>query len=360
MKALLFYGQKDIRLVEDWPVPRPPREGEVQIDVSWCGVCGTDIEDWQYGTGITPVDRPHPLTGRMAPLVLGHEFSGRIAELGPGVVDLKIGQPVAVEVLRFCGKCYWCQRHDFALCPQMAAIGQQDDGAFAPCVNVPAYNAIPLPDGGREDIAALAEPVAVMVRAVRKGRLRPGERVAVVGAGPIGLAGQEVAFACGASEVYMLAHGGKRALVAKELGATYVFDTRDPHWEEEYWDMTHGMGVDVVLESGGNVNAMVEALRIVRRGGRVVLVSVVHDPFPVDALDLMLCEKEIIGSVAHVYDEDFKWAVQYLMDGRVKGEPIITSRIKLDDVIEKGFNELLRNRDQLKILVTPHREWIKD
>jgi (R,R)-butanediol dehydrogenase/meso-butanediol dehydrogenase/diacetyl reductase len=360
MKAVVFYGQNDIRLVDDWPEPPPPKDGEVKIEVSWAGICGTDIEDWQYGTGITPVDEPHPLTGRMAPLVLGHEFSGRVAELGPGVNGFDIGQPVAVEILRFCGECYWCQRHDFALCTQMAAIGQQDDGGLAPYVNIPAFNLFPLPEGGREDLAALAEPVAVMVRAVRKGRIQVGDRVAVIGAGMIGLAGQEVAFATGASEVYMLAHGGHRAEVSAELGATHVFDTREPNWEEEYWDRTHGLGVDLVLECGGNVGAVVQALQIVRRGGRVVLVSVLHGTVPVDPLDLMLSEKELIGSVAHVYDEDFKWAVQYLMDGRVNGEPIITGRIKLDDTLEMGFNELLRNRNHIKVLVTPHDDWVTD
>ncbi|MGA2111613.1 MAG: alcohol dehydrogenase catalytic domain-containing protein [Anaerolineales bacterium] len=359
MKALVYYGNKDIRLEDDWPEPAPPKEGEVRIAVSWAGICGTDIEDWQRGPTIVPVGKPHPLTGRMAPLVLGHEFSGRVARLGPGVRALKEGEPVAVEILRFCGQCYWCQRHDFALCKQMAAIGQQDDGGFAPYVNVPAFNLFPLPQGGREDVAALAEPVAVMVRAVRKGRLRPGETVAIVGAGMIGLAGQEVAFAAGASEVFMLAHGGKRAQLSQELGATHVFDTRQAHWQEEYWDLTSGRGADVVLETGGNVNSMVLGLKMVRRGGRLVLVSVVHEPFPVDALDALLSEKEIIGSVAHVYDEDFKWAVQYLMDGRVNGERLITKRIKLEDAMEKGFNELLTNRSEIKILITPHDDWVR-
>jgi (R,R)-butanediol dehydrogenase/meso-butanediol dehydrogenase/diacetyl reductase len=148
--------------------------------------------------------------------------------------------------------------------------------------------------------------------------------------------------------------------VAADLGATHVFDTREATWEEEYWDVTQGLGVDLVLECGGNVGAVVEALRIVRRGGRVVLVSVLHEPVPVDGLDLMLSEKELIGSVAHVYDEDFKWAVQYLMDGRVNGDAIITGRIKLGDTLERGFNELLRNRNHIKILVTPHDDWVTD
>jgi (R,R)-butanediol dehydrogenase/meso-butanediol dehydrogenase/diacetyl reductase len=268
MKALVFYGQKDLRLVPDWPDPPPPKEGEVTIEVSWTGICGTDIEDWQHGTGITPVDKPHPLTGRMAPLVMGHEFSGHVAELGKGVDGFNIGQPVAVEIMLFCGECYHCQRHDFAICSQMAAIGQQDDGGFAPYVNVPAINLLPLPEGSREDVAALAEPVAVGVRAIRKARQQVGERVAVIGAGPIGLATLEAAYANGASEAYMLAHGGKRAEVAAAVGATHVFDTREPHWEEEYWDLTNGLGVDIVYESGGNVGAMVEGLRIVRRGGK--------------------------------------------------------------------------------------------
>jgi (R,R)-butanediol dehydrogenase/meso-butanediol dehydrogenase/diacetyl reductase len=356
VKALVFYGKNDIRIEDNWPDPPPPAEGEVTVEVSFAGICGTDIEDWQHGT-IVPTEQPHPLSGRMAPLVLGHEFSGRVAELGAEVEGLRIGQPVAVEILGFCGRCYHCQRHDFAICKKMFAYGQQHDGGFARYVNIPAYNLFPLPEGGREDVAALAEPVAVAVRAVRKARQEVGSRVAVIGAGPIGLAQQEVAFANGASEVIMLAHGGKRAQIAAELGATHLLDTREPTWEEEYWDLTDGIGVDIVYETGGNIGAMVDGLRIVRRGGRLIVISVVHEPFPVDALDLMLGEKEIIGSVAHIYDEDFKWAVRYLMDGRVKGEKLITKYLHLDDALEKGFRELLTNRDEIKILVTPHDEW---
>jgi (R,R)-butanediol dehydrogenase / meso-butanediol dehydrogenase / diacetyl reductase len=356
MKALVFYGKNDIRLEENWAAPPPPPEGFVQIDVSWAGICGTDIEDWKHST-IVPTEAPHSLSGRMAPLVLGHEFSGRVAALGPGVNGLEIGQPAAVEILGWCGTCFHCQRHDFAICDQMFAYGQQSDGGFARYVNIPAFNIFPLPEGGREDLAAIAEPVAVAVRGVRKARQEVGARVAVIGAGAIGLAQLAVALANGASQAIMLAHGGYRAQVAAELGATHVLDTRESTWEEEYRDLTGGLGVDIVYETGGNIGAMVDGLRIVRRGGRLIVLSVVHETFPVDALDLMLGEKEIIGSVAHVYDEDFKTAVQYLMDGRVDGDKIITNYLHLDDAMEKGFTELLTNRDEIKILITPHDDW---
>ncbi|MBN1671965.1 MAG: alcohol dehydrogenase catalytic domain-containing protein [Kiritimatiellae bacterium] len=357
MKALVFHNIGDIRYEPDWPEPRPPGEGEVKIAASWCGICGTDLEDYERG-GVIPLDAPHPLSGRKAPLVLGHEYSGRVAELGPGVNGLKDGQRVAVECVKTCKQCYWCRRHQHALCANMVSVGQQDDGGMAESFIIPAENCIPIPDDLGEDAAAVAEPIAVMVRAVRKARLQAGETVAVVGAGPIGLAGVAMAKIAGASQVIAVAHGGRRAEVAALMGATYVLDSREPGWREAYADITKGMNAHVVFDTGGNVKAMQLALELTGRAGRCVFVSVADADIPLPGLDIMLNEKEIIGSVAHTYDEEFLWAVQYLADGRIDAAPLITSRIHLSDAVENGFKKLQKDRNEIKILVTPHEDWV--
>jgi len=357
MKAIVFHGPHDIRLEEDWPDTPAPAPGEVTVDVSWCGVCGTDIEEWQSGVGIIPLDEPHALTGRQAPLVLGHEFSGRVAKLGDGVDGLRVGQSVAAEVVIACRDCYYCQRHNYSLCPRTGAIGQSTDGAFRRSVNVPAYNLFPLPEGGREDVAALAEPVAVAVHAVRRGNVRPGQRVAVVGAGPIGLACQAVALIAGASDVYTVEFNARRLQAARSLGATEVFDANDPLWQEAFLDITQGRGADVVLETGASTSSVTSGLGLTGRGGRLVMVSVPREPLALDSLDFFIKEKEIVASVSHIYDEDFRTAVSYLMDGRIDGSRFITRYVHLADGIEKGFEALLTSKDDIKILVTPHDEW---
>jgi (R,R)-butanediol dehydrogenase/meso-butanediol dehydrogenase/diacetyl reductase len=357
MKAVVFHGVKDIRYEPDWQDVRSMKPGEVKIAVSWCGICGTDMEDYTHGA-VIPIGKPHPESGRMAPLVIGHEFSGRVVELGPQVKGLQIGQKVAVECVRPCKHCYWCLRGEYAACENFVSIGQWDDGGMAEYVIVPAENCIPINDDLGEDVAALAEPLAVMVRGVRKGRLQPGEVVTIVGAGTIGLCGIAAAKAGGASEVICIAHGGKRAEIAAKVGVDYILNSRDEGWKERYFELTHGLGSDMVIDSGGNAEAIRLALELTRRGGRCVLNSVLNADVAFPALDILLHEKEIIGTCGHQHDREFAWAVKYMLDGRACVEPLITSRIYLSDAVKLGFDRLLADRSQIKILVTPHEDWV--
>jgi (R,R)-butanediol dehydrogenase/meso-butanediol dehydrogenase/diacetyl reductase len=358
MKAIVFHNINDIRYEPDWPEPRPVGPNEVKIASSWCGICGTDMEDYKQGA-VIPIDEPHPESGRMAPMIIGHEYSGRIAELGPDVQGLRVGQKVAVECVRVCYRCYWCKRGEYASCLNMVSIGQMDDGGMAEYFVAPAENCIPIPNDMPEDIVALAEPLSVMVRGVRKGRVMAGDVVTVVGAGTIGLMAVAAAHVAGASKIIVVAHGGKRAEVAKLMGATHLLNSYEDGWKEEFLDITDGLGSEVVIDAGANLDAMRLAVDLTGRRGRCVFNSVVADDVPISALDMVLDEKEIIGTVAHSFDREFKWAVQYLMDGRVNVEPMITSRVYIADAVGEGFDKPLADRSQIKILVTPHNEWVK-
>ena len=236
MKALVFYDVKDIRYEENWPVPPPPPPGFVKIKIDWCGICGTDIEDYLYG-GVIPVHEPHPQSGCVAPIVIGHEFSGTVYETGRDVRNVAVGDKVAVECVVGCGTCYWCKLRDFGRCEQYLSIGQHCDGGFAEYVNVPAENCIVYSGVGADEIA-VAEPLAVCVRALKKGRIKIGDSVAVVGAGPIGLCSIAVAKVAGASRVICIARGGHRAEVAVQMGADVVLNSREEGWEEQYWRET--------------------------------------------------------------------------------------------------------------------------
>jgi (R,R)-butanediol dehydrogenase/meso-butanediol dehydrogenase/diacetyl reductase len=357
MKAIVFHNIDDIRYEPDWPEPRPLKPDEVKIASSWCGICGTDMEDYKQGA-VIPIGEPHPESGRMAPMVIGHEFSGRIAELGSDVEGLEIGQRVAAECVRVCRRCYWCKLGEYASCLNMVSIGQMDDGGMAEYVVVPAENCVPIPDDVPEDVVALAEPLAVMVRGVRKGRVMAGDVVTVIGAGTIGLMGVAAARVAGASKIIVVAHGGKRAEVASLMGATHVLNSYEEGWKEGFLDITDGLGSQVVIDSGGNLAAIRMALDLTMRRGRCVFNSVVADDVPLPALDIVLDEKEIIGTVAHSFDREFRWAVQYLVDGRVNVEPMITSRVYIENAVGEGFDRLIADRNQIKILVTPYQEWV--
>lgn len=358
MKAIVYYGIEDIRYEPDWSEPRPLRAGEARIATTWCGICGTDLEDLREGA-IIPIDEPHPESGRMAPLVIGHEYSGVVVDVAPDVENVKPGDKVAMECVRYCGHCEWCSRGEYASCLNQVSIGQHDDGGMAEFFNIPAYNCIKVPETLPMDIASMAEPLAVMVRAIRKGRVAPGEIVTVVGAGTIGLFGVAMARVAGASKIIAVAHGGHRAMVAKQMGATYVLNSKLDGWREEFMDLTDGLGSDVVLDCGGNVQAIRLAVELSKRHGRTVITTVIDKDVPLNALDIMYNEKEIIGSVAHQHDREFKWAVQYLSDGRVNPEPIITSRIYIETAIVEGFEKSAKDRNQIKILVTPDKKYLK-
>ena len=140
--ALRWHGRGDVRLdeIED---PPPPGPGEVQLRPLWCGICGTDVEEYRSGPVFIPSGSPHPLTGRLAPITLGHEFSGEVVDVGPGVERFRPGDRVAADTLIFCGECYWCRRHQVTLCERLAALGLMADGGLAGLCNAPERTLLP-------------------------------------------------------------------------------------------------------------------------------------------------------------------------------------------------------------------------
>ena len=164
MLAVRWHARGAVR-VDEVPPPPPPRPGEVQLRVGWCGICGTDVEEWLSGPGFIPVDAPHPITGARAPIILGHEFAGRVVAVGDGVAEPQTGQRVAVDTIVFCGTCHWCRRGEVTRCPQLGGLGLHGDGGLAELCNAPARMCLQLPDTVADDEAPLVETLAVAVRA---------------------------------------------------------------------------------------------------------------------------------------------------------------------------------------------------
>jgi (R,R)-butanediol dehydrogenase/meso-butanediol dehydrogenase/diacetyl reductase len=147
MKAAVWYNAKDVRVVE---VEEPKVEdGKVKIEVEWCGICGSDLHEYDAGPMTIPVDKPHPLTGQVAPVILGHEFSGRVVETGNGVTHVQVGDRVVVEPILRCGQCFPCQRGYYNLCEKRGFHGiTSDGGGFSEYTVVPAHLVYKLPDEG--------------------------------------------------------------------------------------------------------------------------------------------------------------------------------------------------------------------
>jgi (R,R)-butanediol dehydrogenase / meso-butanediol dehydrogenase / diacetyl reductase len=339
MLAVRWHGRGDVR-VEDIPPPPPPGSGEVQLRVSWCGICGTDMEEMRNGPIFVPVDEPHPITGRKAPLTLGHEFSGVVDSTGPGVDDLHPGDRVAVDAIVFCGTCYWCRRNEVVRCDLMGSLGQKGDGGLAELCNAPARMCLPVPEGVSGEAASMAETLSVAVRALRRGRMEPGDRVAVVGGGAVGLMALQAALALGAASVDVVEPMPERRRLAEELGAARAVEGPE------------GLQADVAVEAAGNARAAETAVASLRKGGRAVLVGIHRQPLTIQPLDMVLGETEVVGSLSHVYDEDFRVALSLLGRGAVRAEPVISDRIPLERAVEDGIRALAEEpQKHLKIVV---------
>jgi len=350
MQAARWHARGDVR-VEDIPPPKPG-PGEVLLQVSWCGICGTDLEEFTQGPGLIPAEAPNNLTRQSAPLTMGHEFTGTVTALGPGVTNLEQGDRVAPEVCLFCGECFFCRRHDYALCVNWAAIGLMTDGGLAEYVKVPAAMCVKLPDSLSDEAAALVEPTEVAVRAVRKSQLKLGETVAIVGGGTIGLLIAQVARAAGASAVYVVEPQPARRNLANTLGAAAAFAPSDP--ESDLRAACNGIGPDIVFECAGAIETADLAVKTARKGGQIVLVGIQPQRVPLSTLDVVVGEKRIVGTVQHHFDDDLPMAVQLLAEGKVQVEPLITAREPLARVVSGGFQALLDHPDQhLKILIGP-------
>lgn len=351
MKAAVWYGKKDVRVV-DVPEPPIPGQGQVKIRVEWCGICGSDLHEYLAGPIFIPSDEPHSLTGAKAPIILGHEFTGEIVEVGSGVENFKVGDRVAPDACQVCWECYHCKRMNYNMCEQLAFTGLGADGAFAEYVNVPAYTLYKLPDNVSYEEGALIEPMAVGIHAVRQAPVVQGDTVVVLGAGTIGLVTLQAVRAAGASKIFVIEMAKARKEFAMKMGATAVFDPKEVDVVSKVKEATGGLGADVVIECIGHEKTAPLAIQLARSSGKVVLVGIFERESSLNFFDVVATEKHIIGSLA--YNGEFATVINLLNDGRLTAKPLITGKISIDDIVEKGFEELVNRKDEnIKIIVKP-------
>ncbi|KAB8164634.1 alcohol dehydrogenase catalytic domain-containing protein [Streptomyces sp. 3MP-14] len=335
MRAARWHARGDVR-VDRIPVPEPG-PGQVRVRVELCGICGSDVEEYRHGPVTVPVDRPNPLTGGGAPLTLGHEIVGVVESFGPGAGGgrLRVGDRVVPDVVLGCGSCYWCDRHQEGLCPNGAVIGQHTDGGLAEYVVAAERTCVPVPAGVPAEVAALAEPAAVAVRAVRKLPEPAGSCVLVLGAGTVGTLILQAARAAGAARLIAVDPSAERRSVALAAGADLAVAPEEA--TEAARAATDGRGADAVLECAGVPGAPAAAARLARRGGTVVLVGFRAADEPIPLLDVVLGELRLLGSAAHLWDEDVAAAVAMLSAGVLDAEALPRTVIPLDRLVADGF-----------------------
>jgi (R,R)-butanediol dehydrogenase / meso-butanediol dehydrogenase / diacetyl reductase len=351
MKAAVFHGQKDVR-VEDVPEPEV-REGSVKVKVAWCGICGTDLHEYLAGPIFIPtVGSPHPITGETLPLTLGHEFAGEVVEVGDGSAEVNTGDRVAIEPVFRCGECAACQRGAPNLCAKLGFYGLMGGGGgMSEFAVVPSYMIHRLPEGLTTEQGALAEPIAVGLRAVRRAGFEEGQSAVVFGGGPIGAVTVQCLRAMGAGLVMLAEVAEARKNKALEIGADVVIDPSEEDVVERVSELTDGEGAEHSFDAAGIQETLQTAMHATRKGGTVTIISIWEGPVELNPNDIVMSELNVGGTICYT-PEDFADTISMLKDGSIKTEGIITERIPLSDVVEGGFEELVDHKDRhVKILV---------
>ncbi|HTK67732.1 MAG TPA: 2,3-butanediol dehydrogenase [Pseudonocardia sp.] len=351
MKAARFYGRGDIR-IDDVPEPTT-QPGTVKVEVEWCGICGTDLHEYLEGPIFIPTaEAPHPITGESIPITLGHEFAGVVSEVGSGVSRVRVGDRVAVEPYIICGNCDACVSGRYNVCRTLGFVGLSGyGGGFSQYVVAQERWIHPLGDLGT-DVGALIEPLAVAYHAVKLSRVQPGQTALVFGAGPIGLVTTAALRAAGVEEIIVVEPAEVRKAKAPGAGADHVLDPTTTDVTAEVLDLTKGRGADVSFECAGIDAVLKSAILSTRAGGTVVNVAIWGHEASVSMNDLVFHEINVLGSLA--YADDHPATIEMVASGKVDPFQFITGRIELDDIVGRGFDQLVNNKEEnVKILVKP-------
>ncbi|KAL5355745.1 chaperonin 10-like protein [Aspergillus floccosus] len=349
MRAVRFHGRGDIRIDQ---IDEPTcAAGQVKIRPAFVGICGSDLHEYLSGP-ITIPQTPHAITGQKLPVTLGHEFSGTVEEVGAGVTRVRVGDRVAIKPNLADGTCPCCVRGRPNCCRNLGFIGYSSNaGGLSDHVVVPEKHAIPLPGSMPLDIGALVEPLTVAWHAVNRAPIETAQTALVVGGGPIGLAVVQVLKARGVDRIVVAEVSQQRQRFATTLGATDVVDPRTEDVVATVRAMTAGAGADVAFECSGVQAGFDTAMNGIRVRGTVTIVSLWEEKPVIDAFDVVSYEKHVVG--AAICDEgDFEAVIEAIAAGKISPQAMITGKIRMEDVVEKGFEALVRERDQhVKILI---------
>ncbi|CDK25308.1 unnamed protein product [Kuraishia capsulata CBS 1993] len=380
MKGVQFFGREDVRFSHLVPEPQIRHPADVLIDVAWCGICGSDLHEYLHGPIFfesNATDAGNNISGKKMPLCLGHEFSGVVKAVGPGVTKVKTGDRVVVEPTGHCRDrvrysefldkerieeplCAACKNGMTNICIYNGLCGLGvDNGALADLVTYGEDHVLKIPDNIPLDIAALIQPLAVAWHAVEVAHVVAGSSALILGGGPIGLA---VVLA-------LQGHGVNRILVSepaevrRKQAASLGCETFDPMTvkAEKIGILREaapgGEGFDYSFDCSGipaTFKASIEALA--PRGTAVNVAIWPKQPIPHYVMDLTYQEKRATGSMCYTM-KDFEDVVDALETGKIdlrSVERLITGKILLEHTVEKGLLELVKHKEKhVKILITP-------
>ena len=325
MQVARLYGPKDIRIQSEGSPP-PPQAGEVTLNIRTVGLCGSDLHMYETGRiGYTQATEP---------FILGHEFMGEVAALGADARDgshqpLQLGQRVAVEPAVSCWRCELCEQGHPNLCPNHTFYGLfPKDGALREQMTVSARNCFPMPDSLSDDVGPLLETLGIAIHAIDFSKIRVGSRVAVIGAGPVGLLIARLAMLAGASQVLSFDRLDWRVQKARQWGATHACHIEECNPVQMVMNTTGGRGVDVAIEAAWADHSIQQAADMLRHGGRLVLVGIPPD----DQLTLkhsVARRKGLTIIMSRRMKHTYPRAIDLATSGKVRLEELVSHRYDL-------------------------------
>lgn len=337
MKGLVYHGNELLKW-EDVPDVEP-KSNEVKIRVKAAGICGSDVHGYQGITG-----------RRIPPMIMGHEFSGVVCEVGSDVATLKPGDRVVPFPMDYCGECVTCQKGDVQFCPDKKQFGVLTvDGAFAEYISVPAKVCYKLTDSVSFSAGSTIEPLAVAYRGVEHAGDIEGKNVLVVGSGTIGLMLVACAKVKNPARIFVTDLSDTRLNVAERMGADITINPSASEVKEAIMANTGGQGVDVSFEAVGVTPACVQSLENLRIGGQAIWLGQGKKTVEIGMLDIVTRELSISGSFTYGLDA-FKSAVDMLNRGKIDVAPLISREVPMNQGAE-WFEKLKKPEELVKVIL---------
>lgn len=349
MKAAVYCGIKDIRLKEILTPKINDREVLVRCRVA--AICGTDLRIYNYG---------HPKIPSGREVILGHELSGDVVEVGDKVLGIKKGMRVAVASNIGCGKCYLCLQGFFHLCNNYEAIGLTYDGGFAEYVKVPEQAVqqgalLEIPDTLSYEEAALIEPMACVYNGFKICPAEPGDTVLIFGAGPIGIMHILMTKLAGASKIIVSEISEKRLKEAKEFGADVLINSEVQNLEEEVYNETEGKGVNLIITACPSAEAQKIAPKLASIHGKInYFGGLSKDKADINLNTNLIHYGELLVTGSHGSDTyHCKMALNLLTSGKINLKPLVTNKFSLEQ-ISQAFEVALKGQG-LKTIIYPNK-----
>lgn len=345
IKRFVLRNQGELVLEEvEYP---SPKSGEILIKVARCGICGSDISAFLG---------KHPYIH--TPIVLGHEFSGVVEEIGPHVNSIVVGTKVAILPHITCKKCNACKEKKYNYCEELKVLGAQTDGAFSEYISVPVEMVFPVPESMKFEDAALIEPASVGYHAAKLGHIAPDDNVFIFGAGPIGIFTMQSCKVLGAKTVGIADVDSGRLLIAKSLGADYIINPDTENINEKLEKSIGGRSeISLFFDCVGREGKALDSiLQLAPRGSRIVVVGVLSSNYNIPHLpDFIEHELFISGSTMYI-PEDYQEVIDLMNTKKIRTDGLITHYYDFEQIPE-AFNMMVSKKEHyLKVMIKVNEE----